>query len=271
MTEMYTRVIHKDAWSTLHAKNLDARKGIPAAIKNHGALDDWEKLRSPPSGRLEDELRLSLLLGAANYDEPLTRTCLRRALAVVAAGHEDPRWDTTWSNTRLVDYAKFQGMGLKVRAWIEDSELERTGLKESGEELCAGALENRPTWSELAQAEYLHGIQLILLSGDVNRALKKLALRNTFARVQSYHAWFASLVRLLHTSGNQDQPLHDHFDPFFDRIRDPSFQPVPNDADGNSLPGVAVLRLRLALIRWIYIERKPIAGNWRHIIGQIGY
>ena len=44
-----------------------------------------------------------------------------------------------------------------------------------------------------------------------------------------------------------------------------------NDTAGENLVGIGLARLRLALIRWIYIERKPIAGNWRHIIGQIGY
>lgn len=271
MTEMYTRIKHKDAWRALHTKNLDDKNGIPAALTRHGPLDDWEKLRSPPSGRLEDELRLALLVGAADYDEPLMCTCQRRALAIVKAGDKDLRWETTWSGTRLVDHGKFNGMALLVRAWNEGSDLEQTALQEAGEELCVGALRNRPTWSELAQSEYLHGVQLILLTGDINSSLEKLRISKTFARVAGYHAWFASLVRLLHTSGNHPQTFQSHFDAYFDKIRDPFFYATPNDWAGNNVPGVAVLRLRLALIRWIYIERKPIAGNWRHIIGQIGY
>jgi len=71
---------------------------------------------------------------------------------------------------------------------------------------------------------------------------------------------------------------HDHpdtvrprFDAYFDKIRDPFFNPPRDNPRGENLPGLPLLRLRLALIRWIYIERQPVAGNWRNIIAQIGY
>lgn len=89
--------------------------------------------------------------------------------------------------------------------------------------------------------------------------------------MRRYHGWHEHLIHLLQGPSIDESDLRKHFDIYFDELRDPLSPPPANGSEGDNLPGITLICLRLALIRWIYIERKPIAGNWRHIIGQIGY
>ncbi len=268
---MYLRSRLASRWIESLQKQLDQNQGIPAVIKRRLALSDWEKLRSPPSGRAEDELSFALDIAPGKYDHPLVDTCLKRCLQVIDAGAGDERWSTWWSLVRAVEHGRFTSTGQFARAWTDDSDLDASLLASAAAEVLHGVLTDRPVWTELAQCEYVDGVQLLILAGELKRAAEKLQIRKKFNRVEHYHTWNVRLLELLERSANNENALKDHFDPYFDKIRDPRFHVQSTEVDGNILFGIPLLRLRLALIRWIYIERKPIAGNWRHIIGQIGY
>lgn len=256
-------------WLELHKHNLHPCEGIPAAVRNHGPLDDWETLRSPPTARLEDELRLAVMVAAAEYDHPLVKTCLGRACEIVAAGEQDERWNSLWRHTKHVDHGKFRSAATLLYAWHRDVEPDGRELLAAATEIQKGALEDRPVWTEIAQSEHLHGTELALIADEL-KLLAGLQTPKTFDRVHEYYAW---LLRFIELAEKQATPatLQAYFDGYFDVIRAPFFRPPINDSSGKNLPGLPLLRLRLALIRWIYIERQPVAGNWRHIIGQIGY
>jgi hypothetical protein len=268
--DTYERLRHRPQWLTLHKRNLDPREGIPAAVKNHAPLEDWDKLRSPPTARLEDELRLASTIAAAEYDHALVATCLQRAFAIAVAGAEDDRWGSLWKSTQRINHAKFLSAATLVKAWLTDNELDQASLVSAAREIHTGALTDRPTWSELAQSEHIHGTQLLLMARDIEAACAKVVAPKSFDRVQRYFSWFSKFLNLVEADSDPHL-IRTHFDSFFDVVRDPFIEVPTNDVHGNNLPGLALIRLRLALIRWIYIERQPVAGNWRHIIGQIGY
>lgn len=264
----HERLILKPDWSRATQRSLDQKDGIPAAIRRMQALADWNTLRGAPSGRAEDELRHALQIAASEYDHPLVGACLSRALEIISAGEKDDRWSTWWSAARNVEHGRFVSVGELARAWTQDRELDGPLLSQANSEILKGAIEERPSWSELAQCEYVDAVQMLILSGDLEAARCRLKIGKRFTRVQRYYDWNLRLLDLLPSATPTD--VSAHLDPFFDEVRHPEFPPRERH-EGTIVFGVPFLRLRLALIRWIYIERQPVAGNWRHIIGQIGY
>jgi hypothetical protein len=258
-------------WLEALKAELDPKQGIPAIIKKRDALSSWSELRSAPSGRTETELTYALQIAIGDYEHPLVQKCLRRALEVTSAGENDERWYTWWAASRQVEHGRFLSAGQLANAWLLNDEVDRARFMNASEELLRGAREDRPVWTEMAQSEYVHGIQLLLIAGEVSEAVGRLTIDAKFNRVQRLYNWHVRLLELLGNHTCNQTALEAHFDPYFNELRDPFFRAPANDLNGNNLPGLALLRLRLALIRWLYIERQPIAGNWRHIIGQIGY
>lgn len=267
----HVRMRRIDSWLNHTQRVLDPSDGIPRVVKCRGALSDWPALRSAPSGRAEDELSFSLQIAPAEYDHPLVETCLKRVLEVIHAGANDERWETWWSVVRNVEHGRFASTGEFARAWLNDSDLNNALLCSASAEILGGALEERPNWTELAQCEYVDGVQLLMIGGELEQATEKLQIRRKFGRVERYYDWNVRLLEILLDHRQEGETLRAHLEPYFDRVRDPNFHVQTTDNDGSIVFGVELLRLRLALIRWIYIERQPVAGNWRHIIGQIGY
>jgi len=270
-TMRYVRAKVDRDWAKNLQRELDPSDGIPAVIKRRGALSCWEQLRSAPSGRAEDELSYALQIAPAEYEHPLVETCLKRSLQIIHAGAQDERWHTWWSVARDTDHGRFWSTGEFARAWLDDSDLNTTVLISASTEILRGAIEERPVWTELAQCEYIDGVQLLIIAGEPSEAAVKLKIRKRFNRVQRYYDWNVELLNLLNSNLDDREQLSNHLDPYFDEIRNPAFHVRPTEKDGDIVFGIPLLRLRLALIRWIYIERQPVAGNWRHIIGQIGY
>lgn len=258
-------------WTRTLARSLDSKTGVAAVVKKNPPLEDWSLLRSAPSGRAEDELRFAVQIAAADYSHALVNTCLRRCLEVVEAAKNDQRWETWWSSSRNVEYGRLLTAGELARSWLVNAGLDSGNLISAGELLREGSVDDRPVWSEMAQSEYLHAVQIVILAGQPTQAAKMLDVRKSFRAVQRYFDWHVTLLRLLTADSIDSSKLLAHFDPYFDELRDPFFESPINDPTGSNVVGVAHVRLRLALIRWIYIERQPVAGNWRHIIGQIGY
>jgi hypothetical protein len=263
------RVRHSSRWKHAATRYLDPNTGVPAVVKSREALADWDKLRGAPSGRARDEMRMALELAIAHFDHALVQTCLNRTAEVVSAAAGDDRWNTRWSATRRIEQGDLESTAALAIAWAHNSAPSAAALVSASRNILEGAIEERPIWSELAQSEYIHAIQLLMIAGEENSTAENLKVGKDFHCVKRHYAWHKQLLGLL--ASNDITAAQYHFDPYFDEIRDPFFKPPANDPNGNNLLGVPLLRLRLALIRWIYIERQPIAGNWRHIIGQIGY
>jgi len=258
-------------WHKAAKSSLDDKDGITAVVRTTHPLDNWDSLRGAPSGRAEDELRCALQIAPAVYDHPLVSLCLKRSLDVVNAAERDQRWNTWWAPVRDVEHGRLLSIGLLARAWLYDTEIDATALVQAGIEILRGALGERPSWTELAQCEYLDGIQLLIIARRLNEAQGKLQMRRKFRRIETHYAWNADLIRLLLDDYKDGKSLKQHFDLYFDQIRNPSFEASQTNLHVGTIFGVPFLRLRLALIRWIYIERQPVAGNWRNIIAQIGY
>ena len=265
----YVRPVFREAWARITEESLNERDGIPAVVKHHPALENWSTLRGAPSGRASDELRYALKIAISAYDHQLVGVCLQRTLEIVSAGEQDPRWDTWWAASGKVERGKLLVTGELAHAWLNDADLNSDNLAYAGRDTSEGALQ-RPIWSELAQSEYLHGIQALVVSGALESANELLRGARKFTSVQSHYDWNSRLVGLL-LEHSSESTLQDHFDPYFDQVRDPTISTQSAIHKQDRQLGIPLLRLRLALIRWIYIERQPVAGNWRHIIGQIGY
>jgi hypothetical protein len=267
----YQRQVLRPLWLDTLDRNLDPTNGIPAVIRNHPALSKWEQIRSVPSGRAEDQLTYAITIAAVRYDDhPFVAICLARAAEIHAAGRHDQPWGTWWSTARSVEHGKFVSAGCLAAAWSKDSEPERDELLAAAAEILIGATRERPVWSEAAQGEYIQGIQELIIVGELQLAAEKLRMPKGFDEIPRHYAWHTALLDLLLAPSSRSEELTNHFDGYFDLVRSPRFASGSFRAT-DTLFSLDLIRLRLALIRWIYIERKPIAGNWRHIIGQIGY
>src|SRR5690606_17551522 len=164
------RVTLRTAWLENLSRELSQEEGIPAVIRRRGALSNWTKLRSAPSSRLETELGYALQIAIGDYDHPLVRACLNRALEVSVAGETDPRWNTWWAATRTVEHGRFLSASDLANAWAKDASINAGHLLRASEEIIRGAREDRPAWTEMAQSEHIHGIQLLLLAGRLEEA-----------------------------------------------------------------------------------------------------
>gem|GEM_PF-1071555 len=269
--QQQSRKTLRDKWLQFHVENVASGRGLQRALDRHGPLDNWASLKSAPTARLEDELRLALQIAAADYDNSLVHRCIQRAITISEAGLKDERWSSQWRSTINIDYGRFLSAAIFVKAWACDAELDQSQLYSSGLQVCRGAVSDRPVWTELAQSEYISGTQLVLLAGSPTKAFELLQAPRTFCRVHDYYSWFTQFLKTLIYQHDHPDTVRPRFDAYFDKIRDPFFNPPRDNPRGENLPGLPLLRLRLALIRWIYIERQPVAGNWRNIIAQIGY
>jgi hypothetical protein len=265
----HKRPVFKEDWRRVTERSLNEKDGIPAVVKRHPALENWSSLRRAPSGRAGDELRYALKIAISDYDHDLVGACLKRSSEIVTAGKEDRRWDTWWAPTRRVELGKLLLTGVIVRAWREDANLVESDLVNAGRQIAEGARE-RPVWTELAQSEFLEGIQALVIAGALETSRDLVHTAEPFKSTRSHYDWNCKLIELL-LERPADSSIQEHVDPYFDSIRDPNAGTKSPAQVQDRLLGIPVLRLRLALIRWIYIERQPVAGNWRQIIQQIGY
>ena len=212
----------------------------------------------------------ALALAPSDFGHPVVRSFLDRCLAVVSAAEVDERWNSTWKAWKKGSLAALVATKVIANAWAHDSDMDMATVSRAGCELAEAACERRLGWSELAQSTYIRAVQLTMIVNPL-AAQTMLGLERDFDRVRTYWLWHVELERLLLADATSPSLLN-HFDPYFDHLRDPLFQSPRNDSRGNNImDNIALVRLRLALIRWIYIERQPIAGNWRNIIAQIGY
>ena len=266
----YTRTSLSERWRVSATRDLDPREGLPAVLRMD-VLDGWNDLKQPPDGRVQDQLMFALAIAPFRFDHPHVTECLQRCLRTADAAAHDGRWSTMWSTSRSLAEGVVLASRAIAAAWLQGGTIDLAALSRAGQSIVHGASAELPVWSELAQSQHLHAVQLALIASDVSSAGILLRSSKSFTRVQSYFQWH---VELLHRIELARDPtgLRAHMDEYFDRLRDPGFRARRNDASGNNLlDNIALVRLRLALIRWIYIERQPIAGNWRNIIAQIGY
>jgi hypothetical protein len=118
-------------------------------------------------------------------------------------------------------------------------------------------------WEAPEQSQYLRASQLLLIAGDIDAAAELMNVRKRFSAIARYYHWYNEWL----THGMSREA----FDEFFDVVRAPDWVSERDKRNGIQLEEVSgVFKLRLALLRWLYIERKPLAGYWRAAIAAIG-
>jgi hypothetical protein len=266
------------AWEDRTARLLDPNDGLPVVVHrldNGGLEADWERTFSPASA-IEDLLNDATEVAIGNFEHAYVRQLLAWCVHLGRKADHDPRWQTTWSRG-LVELQRgraFSDAAL-AEAWLSNAAPDRNRLGRAGAEIARGAMAHKGYWAEPEQSDYLQGVQCVLIAGDIAAARSLLRVRRSFTRVQAYFDWFSTFVDRIPEAQADASPSvesQQQFDAFFDVARDPLWAPpLHGNNAGLNVGGNRIhLRLRLALLRWRYIECRDITGYWPEIIAQIG-
>ncbi len=250
-----------------------------------------------PASTVESTLEYALETACGDYDHEYVQLFRSWCLEGICLAEHDPRWAEdfepafqSWSTSLMSTHGQFLYIQALASAWDQNGPLNDDThgslLKTAADEILQGLkLDHDGHWDETEQCLHMQAIQCYLLAGDVAAARKHFSQRRQFRRTQWYFNWFCAFLEALGDKA-PDSPASEQarqqFDAFFDVIRDPRSlfpfvdesgtprQAFDNDPNGRNLfENFPLFSLRLALLRWTYIEAKPIAGHWQEIIAQI--
>jgi hypothetical protein len=250
-------------WRSWHERNIDPKEGLPSCMPSYReALADYDAGFSPDAYS-SDRLSDAVFLGAADYDHALLGELLELAIAVGRRIETDAaRWSGIWNTGHRALYrGNLSSTIALAAAWRDDATPTAERLRAAADDLAKNAI-GIGFWGAPEQSQYLRASQLLLIAGDVDAAKELMNRRKRFDAVSRYHRWYMEWL----TNGMS----RDIFDSLFDIVRAPEWVSERNRRDGIQLEEVpGLLKLRLAVIRWTWVENQLIAGHWRDAIAQL--
>jgi len=268
------------AWQQHMERHLDPKVGVSAiirAVETEG-IDAQLDGTFMPEGSVKDMLLYAFETACGSYDHEYVKLFLTWCVVLGRSAEADPRWHSTWlqSKGKLLPLAhgKVVGDTTLAQGWLDDAAPDCARMVLASREVAQGstALKGSYYWGEPEQSDYLYAVQYALIAGDIAAARELLRVRRSFDRVKYYYDWFSAFVDWLpgaeKVSVSADE-RRAQFDEFFDEARNPNWD-LHNDLQLGGVGGNRMhLRFRLAILRWLYIEQRPITGYWRDIIAQI--
>lgn len=129
-------------------------------------------------------------------------------------------------------------------------------------------------WEDVTQSQYLSSVWHLMIAGQLQDAKAHLSVRKSFRYTENLYNWTKQLNKLLieQQSGVEvDTELNTMFDEVFDVIRSPYWK-TDRQKEENRFPitmNPNYVRLQLAIIRWLYVEKQPLKGNWNEVLAQV--
>lgn len=270
--------------------------GYPGSIKwieeNGGRFSTWDKT-SAPDGIVQNDLASSIEIGCIQPQHEYYNVYLSWANEAADRALSDPRFDIDSEAERLKGTIGWQRLigwktegaypgnhgatlaaGCFARALRDNSELDSAALLQAADEIAESALDGgSKMWDYIAQSEYLRCVRLALVAGNVDKAQHFLKnIRRKFKHTFVHHEWLQKLANAI--TAAHGAPLGpeaaEHFQAFFDQVRNPAYRLPSNQAGGIDLyANLSLLRLELAIIQQRYLMAQPLAGNWPQVLALI--
>ncbi|SDC21852.1 hypothetical protein [Acinetobacter boissieri] len=165
-------------------------------------------------------------------------------------------------------------------AWYHNKEIDTAVLNQHSKILFEYCLNPDYTeWDDYTQSWYLIAVWDLMITGDLDAAARAIQVKKRFKWVKRFYEWTKALIEHLQQQDLSQDELKTFFDEPFDVIK--GYRWMLDDKydykkgyDRADLWFVstdkALIRLRLAVLRWKYIEQKTIEDNWTQVLQQIG-
>ena len=271
---------YQDKWRLKLQQDLgpEGWDDVIERAESEGLFPNWQRTWDP-GGSAEFYLRSGLEVLCGDRQHPYARRFLEYAVRVAQrACHETERWlpEGDWGNPEGRP-GRVRGTLLRAKALSEallgNGELDATLLAEAARLILSESREARGSkfWTDVDQSKCLSAVQLLLISGDINGAKDVFKWRKSFKPTQHYHDWLRAFTVAISDDGSPvDARMRNHFDGFFDLVRDPDWVfPRGSKSGFNIIEDYDVLRLQLALIKQRVILGAPVSGHWNDVIDLI--
>jgi hypothetical protein len=270
------------AWALFGEHLLNRHHGLPVVVPQLDTVESAVAATHMPEGSVSDALRTALDLSCVDYHHPYRATYGDRAVALAAeVDRHAARWVERW-RTGSGQYGRFLATQACACAWQQDGELNHDAMRRAAAEMFRATDEPWPGHEWMQQSLYIEAVQCLLLAGADDEAQTRLRARRRFGATKRYVEWMRSVV----SAAASDRLAA--FDELFNLARHPRFLALGGYTDrqfeerARGLPADFAaacsqwtyddpgdLRLRLALLRWCWVQGRPLRGNWRPMIGQI--
>lgn len=297
------KVSYFAAWKAHIQELMEVKKdrhgmwmGYPGSIKwindRGGRFVDWGKI-TLPFGIAADDLGSAIDIGSIFPTHEYYSTFLTWANEAADRALSDERFNIDPEAERLKgnpNWGKLCGWrtegsypgnhgailaaGCMASALRDGTELDQSALLLAADEIAESALDGgSKMWDYIAQSEYLRCVRLALVAGNVDKAQHFLKnIRRKFKHTFVHHEWLQKLANAI--TAAHGAPLGpeaaEHFQAFFDQVRNPAYRLPSNQAGGIDLyANLSLLRLELAIIQQRYLMAQPLAGNWPQVLALI--
>ena len=191
-----------------------------------------------------------------------------------------PNWASKWKDLNKLIKSKVLVYYNYSYSWYHNTDIDFNEIKINSVNLLDHYLKfDNKNWDESSQSSYITYILDLIISGDIEVAKKYININKKFKWVEKFHSWVVIFVNQISSQKNGDSlDLNITFDEPFNIIRDFNWK-IGEEYEyqtGNYRSNLwyisntsNLIRLRFAILRWIYIEKKEISGNWDDILKQI--
>jgi hypothetical protein len=270
------------AWALFGEHMLNEQHGLPVSAERLDSVQAEAAATYSPDGTVTHALQTALQVACVDYRHPCVALFRERSAALVHELDRHPEhWGQRWRGGSGQHGHYLEAKAL-VQAWHGDDECDRDLLRQAADDMFRVTASQWHGHEQMQQSLYVEGVQCLLLAGAADEVSARLKTRRRFGRTQRYFEWMRDAV-----AAPADERLR-RFDALFDLARHPRFSPL----EGASAQRIEELSqgvpaeftesrkqwsyfedpcmdLRLALLRWCWVQRRSLRGCWQQAIEQI--
>ncbi|TSB23225.1 hypothetical protein FOR85_06945 [Psychrobacter sp. YGAH215] len=236
-------------------------------------------LTTMPSFSVRHYLEEAIYLIFTKFDEQVSTAYLQVSLDIANAILALPQSETErWNGEDLYikeDRPSILIDKLFIEALLADENIDMTELACVSDSLLnhlkvyKGSL-----WEDVTQSQYLSSVWHLMIAGQLQEAKAHLSIRKSFRYTENLYNWTKQLNKLLieqQSGAEVGAELDAMFDEVFDIIRSPYWK-TDRQKEENRFPitmNPNYVRLQLAIIRWLYVEKQPLKGHWNEVLAQV--
>ncbi|MBF7683665.1 hypothetical protein I2F27_10075 [Acinetobacter sp. B5B] len=272
----------QQAYERLVKRDLEyMKKSLVEQRQNH---EQEMMSTSMPISSVENYIDDALTFTFTRHNFDLQQGYLECAIqcAELALDRQHPNWHNQhWpQDLQPLYYSSIAILSAYSVAWYHNQQIDTAVLGQHSKALFDYCLNPDYTdWDEYTQSWYLIAVWDLLIAGDLDAAAQAIAVKKRFKWVKRFYDWTKALIQHLQQQDLSQDELKAFFDEPFNVIKgyrwrlDDKYD-YKKGYDRADLWFVstnkALIRLRLSVLRWKYIEQQPIEGNWTQVLQQIG-
>jgi hypothetical protein len=270
------------AWALFGEHMLNEQHGLPVSVQRLDSVQAQAAATYEPDGTVTHALQTALEVACVDYRHPYVALFRERSAALARELDRHPEhWGQRWRDGSGQRGHYLEGKAL-AQAWQGEDELDGDLLRQAADEMFRVTADQWHGHEQMQQSLYLNGVQCLLLAGAADEAAARLKTRRRFGRTQRYFDWMRDIVAT--PAGERLR----RFDVLFDLARHPRFSPLEGESAqrieelSQGVPaefteickqwsyfGDSCMDLRLALLRWCWVQGRSSRGCWPQVIAQI--